>query len=469
MAKRHPHLLDQSTVQAVRRIAAGYLKDAASALTRIRDPKDHDALHNFRVAVRHLRSLLRAYRPWLGSVGGRKVRRRLRKLTRLTGAGRDAEVQIEWLELQRRHLDARERNGLDWLIRRLRARRQLVYRTARKKIGRDFERVAQMLRDRIESAEGGHSKGFRDAFCGLVQLQGREFEQRLGALASADDVEAAHQARIGTKRLRYLVEPLRAQLPEARAVIKSLKRLQDRLGKLHDMHVLESEIARVAEGAAAGKAGRLHALARERRRDRRPGLVAIAARARMHRKELFNELGRSGLRKCRRELAAQIGELLAVAMRSDGTVEFERKYLLKAMPPMARSVRVQEIEQGWLPGKRLRERLRRVRDADGERFYRTIKLGAGVQRLEIEEETTAELFGALWPHTEGCRVRKRRHQVQEGRLTWEIDRFQDRNLVLAEVELTEAGMEAEPPKWLKPYVVREVTVDPAFLNLNLAR
>jgi CYTH domain-containing protein len=37
------------------------------------------------------------------------------------------------------------------------------------------------------------------------------------------------------------------------------------------------------------------------------------------------------------------------------------------------------------------------------------------------------------------------------------------------VELTEAGMEVEPPKWLRPYVVREVTVDPAFLNLNLAR
>jgi CYTH domain-containing protein len=326
-----------------------------------------------------------------------------------------------------------------------------------------------MLRDRIGSAAGGDSKGFRDAFCGLARSQGREFEQRLGALASADDVEAAHQARIGVKRLRYLVEPLRAQLREARAVIKSLKHLQDRLGKLHDMHVLESEIAKAAEGVAAGKAGRLHARARERRRDVRPGLVALAARARTHRNELFNELGRSGLRKCRRELTAQIGELIAVTMRPPGAVEVERKYLLKALPPVARKMHAQEIEQGWLPGKRLRERLRRVRDADGERFYRTIKFGAGIQRLEIEEETTAELFGALWPLTEGCRVRKRRHQVREGALTWEIDGFQDRNLVLAEVELTEAGMEVEPPKWLRPYVVREVTVDPAFLNLNLAR
>jgi CYTH domain-containing protein len=282
-------------------------------------------------------------------------------------------------------------------------------------------------------------------------------------------VEAAHQARIAVKRLRYLVEPLRAQLPEARAVIKSLKRLQDRLGKLHDMHMLESEIAKVAEGVATGKAGRPHALVRERRRDERPGLVALAARVRTHRNGLFNELGPSGLRECRHELTAQIGELIAVTMRPAGAVEVERKYLLRAVPPVARKMHAQEIEQGWLPGKRLRERLRRIRDADGERFYRTIKLGAGIQRLEIEEETTAELFGALWPLTEGCRVRKRRHQVREGALTWEIDRFQDRNLVLVEVELTEADMKVELPAWLKPYVVREVTADPAFQNLNLAR
>ncbi|HSC09324.1 MAG TPA: hypothetical protein VLD59_21050, partial [Steroidobacteraceae bacterium] len=95
--------------------------------------------------------------------------------------------------------------------------------------------------------------------------------------------------------------------------------------------------------------------------------------------------------------------------------------------------------------------------------------GAGIQRVELEEKTSDELFRALWPLTAGCRVHKQRYCVEEGSLTWEIDQFLDRDLVLAEVELPDPATAVELPEWLKRFVVREVTRDPAFLNLNLAR
>ena len=42
-------------------------------------------------------------------------------------------------------------------------------------------------------------------------------------------------------------------------------------------------------------------------------------------------------------------------------------------------------------------------------------------------------------------------------------------LVLAEVELPSEDVQPRLPDWLAPYVVREVTGEPEYLNMNLAR
>ena len=93
---------------------------------------------------------------------------------------------------------------------------------------------------------------------------------------------------------------------------------------------------------------------------------------------------------------------------------------------------------------------------------------AGAVRVEVEEETTAALFAALWRLTKGRRVRKRRYRVPDGERTWEIDRFLGRDLVLAEIELPAADARVTFPEWLVPYVVREVTDDGAYTNARLA-
>jgi CYTH domain-containing protein len=130
---------------------------------------------------------------------------------------------------------------------------------------------------------------------------------------------------------------------------------------------------------------------------------------------------------------------------------------------------LRQIEQGYLPGERLAERVRSVKTASGTRWYRTVKLGSGVSRIEVEEETTDRIFRVLWRLTKGRRVRKRRYAVKDGDLVWEIDHFRGRRLVLAEVELSAENAPVEIPEWLRPVLVREVTGDPAYVNLNLAR
>jgi CYTH domain-containing protein len=150
--------------------------------------------------------------------------------------------------------------------------------------------------------------------------------------------------------------------------------------------------------------------------------------------------------------------------------EIERKYLLRALPAAVAGAPSVEIDHGYLPGERINERVRRTRGADGLRYYRTIKAGAGIDRLEIEEETTDLFFSTVWPLTRGCRVRKRRYFIQEGELTWEIDEFLDRDgLWLAELELDSAEQTVLIPVWLRDAVEREVTDDPRYTNHSLAR
>lgn len=150
--------------------------------------------------------------------------------------------------------------------------------------------------------------------------------------------------------------------------------------------------------------------------------------------------------------------------------EVEKKYLLRECPDTAREVSPVLIEQGWLPGKIIRERVRRRVEPDrSESYWRTIKFGSSVTRVEVEEEIDPHFFAELWPLTRHARVRKNRHIIPDGSRLWEIDVFFDRPLVLAEIELGSENEEVHIPNWLTPYLIREVTGEVAYFNSSLAQ
>jgi adenylate cyclase len=151
--------------------------------------------------------------------------------------------------------------------------------------------------------------------------------------------------------------------------------------------------------------------------------------------------------------------------------EIERKYLLRALPEHVAGADWLEIDQGYIPGVRINERIRRARGADGStKYYRTMKFGSGLDRLELEDETTEAFFRATWPLTRGARVWKRRYLVPDANVVWEIDEFLDREgLWLAEVELEHVDQAVTIPDWLAPAIVREVTFEKGYTNRALAR
>lgn len=484
MAAFPDELLDEHEERAARVVALALLADAAAQRERLSQPDDPEALHDFRVAIRRLRSWLRTQGDVLGDSAPGRAHKWLRRLARATNRSRDTEVLAAWLEGERTRLTSRQRVGAVWLLDRLAQEKSAADADVLAEVARDFERAREMLegrlpryRLRMHVHDGAQAASFAGAMAARVRAQAARLRRRLDAVRAPHDVEAAHQARIAGKRLRYLLEPVVPHVAEGKATLERLKALQDTLGDFHDAHAWQQVMADALERAAREEARALVAPAsgdgerrpRTGKRNPRPGVVAIIGHVQERAHATFKDVERDWTGDALAPLFLGIDAIAdALDTRAGRGVEIERKYLLRALPELLPGAQVQVIEQGYLPGTRLVERVRRVRDGDAERFYRTVKLGTGVARTEVEEECDRDTFEALWPLTEGRRVAKRRHVVADGALHWEIDEFTDRDLVLAEIELPSAEVIPDLPSWLAPEVEREVTGEAAYVNANLA-
>jgi CHAD domain-containing protein/CYTH domain-containing protein len=459
-------LLDRPAAEGARRLALTQLDAAWEARGRVRAAADPEALHDYRVALRRLRSCLRSYRRELRSTVTRKSRRRLDRLARATSRSRDLEVHLAWLEQEASMALEPELPGIAALTERL----QDKQRRARQEMLSSDEHLLPSVHDRLlrqlsrypatvrlDSGETGPSTAA--ATRRHIRTAARRLRRRLGCIEDGNSEAEIHRARIAAKHLRYLLEPFAGVITAGEAIIERLKLLQDVFGDVHDAHVFLPVL-----GAALSQARRARSTSLAQ------GLRSLQEALRARGAEAFAAAEREWLQPCEDAFFDEVdGATHALERRGRQGREVERKYLLRELPPAAAESPSVEIEQGYLPGERLVERLRRIRGDDGEELVRTLKEGSGLVRLEVEESVTPEVFDALWPATEPRRLRKRRYRVGDGDLTWEIDQFLDRDLVLAEVELPSAETEVTIPDWLSPSIEREVTDDPAYGNAELSR
>jgi CHAD domain-containing protein len=250
MAVRLPSdLLHRSAEEGSRLLALAWLDEISWAEHRLSNPQDPDALHDFRVGLRRLRSSARAYRSQLEGSVSKRMRRQLRELTQATNPGRDTEVKLAWLHQQADRLGAGESEGMGWLVGRLEGRKYEALERVTGDVSRRFLKLATKLRRRlkrfqVEVRTGREQKrqSFGEVTGGLIQRHAADLSLGLQAVVKPEDVREAHAARIRAKRLRYLLEPLGRRAPGTKGLVGRLKQLQDLLGNLHDMHVLAEEI-----------------------------------------------------------------------------------------------------------------------------------------------------------------------------------------------------------------------------------
>lgn len=293
-------LLDQPVERAARLVALDLL-DAARKKGDDLDPADPDALHDFRVAVRRLRSWLRGLRPWLRDSTPKRALRRLEKTARLTGDSRDAEVHLVWLRAQRGALSVRQRHGLSWLIDEIEADKTHSDHFVSTKGSRAFDRARTALERKLPTYRASILDDeapwspFADVMAGLLRDCADRLSRRLAKMETVDDEKAVHRARLAGKRLRYLLEPI-AEDVDGGALVAELEQLQDILGECHDGHVFARAIEKASKKAAPARmpdgeqesdpTSRRQAL---RRPDITLGLLALAGRLRERGQQAFAE------------------------------------------------------------------------------------------------------------------------------------------------------------------------------------
>jgi CHAD domain-containing protein len=472
-----PELLDGPPGATARVVTLARCTDVDEAATRLADPQDAEALHDLRVALRRLRSTLRALAPLLGDAQGRRAPRRLRRAARLTGPARDAEVLLAWLREVREQLQAPHRGALDWLTerveRRLARERAEVEALALPRLGRVTARLCRRLAAPAREPSGA-AASFAGALAALLRARIVALREALRAVVGAEDTAGIHRVRIEGKRLRYLLEPLRG-VPGADAseAVAALKELQEDVGQWHDAAQARVALASAVTEAAAERARWRGKGAPDA--DLRPGLLALARLAQMREASWYERLERDYLdgratplldrayavvAALEARAAGEAGEPGSEAPPAAGP---ERRLLLTALPPGAEAGEVEEHELGWLPGDRARECVGTVHSAAGEQHFRAVAARRPDRPPRVEPLSRAD-FEAFWPLTEGRRVLKRCRAVP-GTAGWRLDEHLDRKLVLA-VGAPGAG---EPPAWLEPFLVRDVTGERGYADEALAR
>lgn len=147
-------------------------------------------------------------------------------------------------------------------------------------------------------------------------------------------------------------------------------------------------------------------------------------------------------------------------------IEIERAFVADGVPDPALLGPGIPLRQGYVASEGEVEVRLRIREEDAAL---TIKAGRGMVRTEVELPLSGDDAEALWQHTEGRRIAKRRHRVPVGDHVAEVDVYDDALAGLCRVEVEFASPEEasafEPPAWFG----REVTGDDRWRNASLAR
>jgi CYTH domain-containing protein len=143
--------------------------------------------------------------------------------------------------------------------------------------------------------------------------------------------------------------------------------------------------------------------------------------------------------------------------------EQERKWLVDSLPEdLGKGDFIQQAHIVVTEERDVRLRARKTSGGESKRTL-TIKKGTGESREEYDTEITLQQYWDLDSGVEGTEIEKRRHEMEIGDHTAEIDVYQGDLEGLAVVEVEDPDG-FEPPEWFGA----EVTEDERYKNKWLA-
>jgi CHAD domain-containing protein len=234
-----------------------------AAAPRVIASSDDEALHDLRVAIRRLRTMLKVARPVFGRFPADTVRAAFATVMKATGELRDEEVLYQTLiavcrtgrdETWQRARRARERK----------LRSSVVATLQSGELDRALVLLEALLAFPIHPKRAQRASKLAGR---TVAKAARKVREHLDA--SPDAPEALHELRIAYKELRYAIELLADALPVERAARDEAQRAlaaarQKRLGEIHDLDLAIAFLVHSRAGAAPPRTTTLAALGARR-------------------------------------------------------------------------------------------------------------------------------------------------------------------------------------------------------------
>ena len=202
---------------------------------------DVNGVHHARVATRRLRE---AFPVVVSAKAARKLKKRMRRLTRALGPVRELDVALITLDEMAESGDV-PKGGIVRLREVVNEERSRLLLEMTRQIDRlDLQKVQKKsldaTRERAPKKRGGRVDRRRIAAADArAARRGADLRAAINNAGGIYLADRLHAVRIAVKKLRYAMEIAR-ELRASRAMknLRTLKRVQDLLGRMHDLEVL---------------------------------------------------------------------------------------------------------------------------------------------------------------------------------------------------------------------------------------
>ena len=200
-----------------------------------------EGVHDMRVAIRRLRSIISDFAEIAEKFPLKTVRKDLKRLADALGGVRDADVSIEALEkLREKADDEKVIAGIDIFTERFREKRTEAFDRLNSHLSPESidELAAQFekaLDASIEQRELFTVTNLGDAQAEIISNRVDEFRKLADAFYDPFSVKRLHRLRIAGKHLRYAIELFLPDLQtDAKELAESVAKMQTHLGNVHD-------------------------------------------------------------------------------------------------------------------------------------------------------------------------------------------------------------------------------------------
>lgn len=206
---------------------------------------DTEFLHDYRVSLRKVRSVLSLFKGGFAGDETSRLKNEFSELMQQTNTLRDLDVYLLDQSTYYKLVPTTTHAGLDVLFAGLKKTRKTEHKKVVKYIsGKNYASRIEGLEkvfskpSNLESGANSDANG-RIFGCNLILKRYVKVSKIARLIDKDTDDEVVHQLRIHCKKLRYLMEFFTPFFPAAdiKSLIKSLKQLQDNLGRFNDYSV----------------------------------------------------------------------------------------------------------------------------------------------------------------------------------------------------------------------------------------